>query len=118
MAGLQVMEGPGRMQLDRCCEHHVESHDADASKYLTYNQIIAVADGVTIAPQQSAAILLRNIQMAWPSSPGKIIPPHLIRSMRRRVRMSRAQLIFEQLQGITINDSFGSLLASCQSFGQ
>jgi hypothetical protein len=63
MAGLRVMEGPGWMQLDRCSEHHPESHDADASKYLTYDQIIAVVDGVTIAQQQSAATLRRNMQM-------------------------------------------------------
>ncbi len=49
------------------------------------------------------------IQMAGPSRPGKNIPPHLIRSMCRRVRMSRAQLTVQQLKGITINDSFGSL---------
>jgi hypothetical protein len=38
-------------------KHHAESHDSDASKYLRYDQIIAVADGVTIALQQSAATL-------------------------------------------------------------
>jgi hypothetical protein len=86
---------------------------AGASKYLTCDQIIAVADGVTIAPQQSAATLQRNIyeKMAGPSSPGKIIPPHLIRSMCHGFRMSRAQLTVQQLQGITINESFGTLQA-------
>jgi hypothetical protein len=39
------------------------------------------------------------------------IPPQLIRSMRCRVRRSRAQLTVQQLQGITINNSFGYLWA-------
>jgi hypothetical protein len=111
MAGLRVMEGPGWMQLDLCGEHHAESHDAHTSKYLTYDQIIAVAYCVIIAQQQSAATLRRKMQMAGPLGPGKNITPHLLRSMRRRVRMSRAQLTAQQLQGIAINDSFGSLRA-------
>jgi hypothetical protein len=58
------------MQLDRCGEHHEESHDAGTSKYL---QIIAFVDGVIFALQQSAATLRRNMQMAGPSSPCKIL---------------------------------------------
>ncbi len=50
--GLPVLEGPGWMQLDLCCKHHVESHDADASKNLKHEQIIAVADGVPMAQLQ------------------------------------------------------------------
>jgi hypothetical protein len=74
---------------------------------LTYDEIISVADSVTIAAKQSAATLQRNMQMVGLSSPGKNIPlaPHLIRSLRRRVCVSMIQ----QLQGITINDSFRSL---------
>ncbi len=64
--GLPVLEGPGWMQLDLCCKHHVESHDADASMYLTHEPIIAVADGVPMAQLQSAASLQRNVQMTAP----------------------------------------------------
>jgi hypothetical protein len=53
------------MQLDRCSENHAESHDCDASKYLTYARIIAVAYGVTIAPQQSAATLRHIYTNGW-----------------------------------------------------
>jgi hypothetical protein len=70
MAGYQVMKGPGWMQLDRCGEHNAESHDSDASKNLTYEQIITVAHGVTIAQQQSAATL-RKYANGWAIKPWK-----------------------------------------------
>ncbi len=47
------------MQLDLCYAHNANSHDEEKSKYLKYNQIFAVTDAVTIAPQQSAAKLRR-----------------------------------------------------------
>ncbi len=105
------MECPICIQLDRCCEHDAESNDADASKYLTNDRNIAVADSVTIAQQQSAATLPHNMQMAVPSSPGGKITPHLIRSWCHHVRMSRAQLTVQLLQGFSIDDSFGSFQA-------
>jgi hypothetical protein len=50
------MEGPGWIQLDRCGEQkNANSHDDDKSKYLKHDQIVAVADALTVAPQQSAS---------------------------------------------------------------
>jgi hypothetical protein len=69
------MEGSDWMQLDRCGEHNANSHDEDKSKYLKHEQIVAVTDAVTIAPQQSAAQLRRNIQLAGPDSAGKNFAP-------------------------------------------
>ena len=68
-AGIRIMEGPEWMQLDRCGEHHANSHDDDSSKFLKHDQIVAVADAVTVAPQQSASQLRRNLQLA--DSPSK-----------------------------------------------
>jgi hypothetical protein len=45
------MEGPDWIQLDRCGEHNVNSHDDDQSKNLKHAQIAAVSDAVTVAPQ-------------------------------------------------------------------
>jgi hypothetical protein len=63
-AGIRIldsnMEGPDWIQLDRCGEHNANSHDDDQSKYLKHEQIVAVADAVTVAPQQSASQLWRN----------------------------------------------------------
>jgi hypothetical protein len=67
------MEGADWMQLNLCCEHNANNHDKDKSKYLKYHQIFAVTDTVTIALQQSAAQLRRNMQLAGPDSPGKKI---------------------------------------------
>ncbi len=68
-----VMESADWMQLDQCGEHNANSHDEDKSKYLKHDQIVAVTDAVTIAPQQSAAQFRRNMQLAGPDSPGKNI---------------------------------------------
>jgi hypothetical protein len=67
----------------------------------------AVADAVTVAPQQSASQLLRNLQLA--ESPTKHIEPLLLRCMQRVVRASRVQLTVKQLQGFNIDSSFESL---------
>ena len=109
LAGIRIMEGADWMQLDRCGEHNANSHDEDKSKYLKHDQIVAVTDAVTIAQQQSAAQLRRNMQLAGPDSLGKNIAPQLLRCMQRVVRLSRAQLTIRQLQGFDIDSSFGSL---------
>ena len=101
------MDGPGWIQLDRCCVHNVNCHDKDQSKYIKHDRIVAVADAVTVAPQQSAAQLRRNMQFA--KCPQKHIGPHLLRCIWRVVRASRAQLTVKQLEGFNIDSSFGLL---------
>ena len=117
-AGIRVLEATGWKQLDRVGEHNADSHKEDKSKYLKHDQTIAVADVVTIAPQQSAAQLRRNMAMAGPSSPAKLIEPELLRSVQRRVSKSRAQLTVRKMEGRAIDASFGSLtqLASVMWF--
>jgi hypothetical protein len=101
------MRGPDWIQLDRCGEHNPNSHDDDQSKYLKHGQIVAVVDAVTVAPQQSASQLRRNLQLSERST--KHIEPFLLRCMQRVVRASRAQLTVKQLQGFSIDSSLGSL---------
>jgi hypothetical protein len=101
------MEDPGCIQLDRCGEHNANIHDEDQSKYLKHEQIVAVSDAVTVAQQQSAAQLLRNLQLA--ESPTKNIEPLLLHCMQRVVCASLAQLTVKQQQGFNIDSSFGSL---------
>jgi hypothetical protein len=71
--GIRIQYSPDWMQLDRCGEHNANSHDGDRSKYLKYDQIVAILDAVTIALQLSAAQLRRNMQLA--DSPSKKIAP-------------------------------------------
>ena len=117
-AGIRIMEGTGFKQLDRIGEHNADSHKQDKSKYLKHEQIVAVADAVTIAPQQSAVQLRRNMSMAGPSSPAKMISPDLMRSVQRRVSASRAQLTMRKMEGRSIDTTYGSLtqLASVMWF--
>ncbi len=59
---IRIMEGPDwiqQFQPDRCGEHNANSHDDNKSKFLMHEQI--VADAVTVAPQQSASQLRRNL---------------------------------------------------------
>ncbi len=106
-AGIRIQYCPDWMQLDRCGEHDANSHDGDRSKYLKYDQIVAIMDAVTTAPQLSAAQLRRNMQLA--DSPSKKIAPELLLSVQHWVKMSRAQLTMKQLDGFDINSSYGSL---------
>ncbi len=55
-----MIEGPGWIQLDRCCKHHEESHDTDASKYLTYDQMIAIAHNCSAAVSCNAPTQYAN----------------------------------------------------------
>jgi hypothetical protein len=108
-AGIRIMEGPGWKQLHKFGEHDASSHKEDKSKYLKHEQIIAVSDAVLIAPQQSAAQLRRNLSMAGPSSPGKLIKPALLRSVQRRVSRAREQLTVQKMDGFVLDASYGSL---------
>jgi hypothetical protein len=109
MAGIRIMEGRGWKQLHRFGEHNVNSHKQDTSKYLKHDQIVAVSDAVLIAPQQSASQLRRNMAMAGPSSPGKLIEPSLLRSVQRRVSRAREQLTLRKMDGFVLDASYGSL---------
>ncbi len=95
------------MQLDRCGKQNANSHDDAKSKYLKYNQIVAISDALTIAPHLSAAQLRRNMQLA--DSPSEKIAPELLRSVQHWVKLSRAQLTMKQLDGFDINSSYGSV---------
>ena len=62
-ARIRITTGHEFKRIEKHGEHNVNSHDEDCSKYLKHNQIIAVSDAVTIAPNLSAAVLHRNLQM-------------------------------------------------------
>ncbi len=109
-----ILNGPDWMQLDRCGEHNANSHDGGKSKYLKYDQIVAISDAVTIAQQLSAAQLQRNMQLA--DSPSKKIVPELLRSVQHWVKLSRAQSTMKQLDRFDINSSYGSLQKFWEQF--
>jgi hypothetical protein len=65
-AGIRILEGP-----DRCGEDNANSHDEDSAKYLKQDQIVAVADAVTLVgrstPAQHAAC--RKPNQAYRAAP-------------------------------------------------
>ena len=106
-ARIRITTGPEFTQIEKHGEHHVNSHDEDRSKYLKHDQIIAVANAVTVAPNLSAAVLRRNLQMV--NAPGTNIGAEMLRSIRYRVMASRKNLSNSQMEGHGLDGSFGSL---------
>ena len=92
--------------------HDAECHspEKDKSKFLKLHQIKAIRAGVIICPKQSATHLCRNSMHA---SPEKRIAPTLrvARSVEQQARKFRAKLTDAKLDGISVDDSYGSLVA-------
>ncbi len=86
-------------------EHTEECHNPtkDKSKYLKLKQLAAIQTGVHVSPQQSAKELWRNLVNL---SPEKRISPSLMWSLQHKVVKVRAELTLEQLDALTIDDSF------------
>ena len=99
------------MILERCGLHDVHSHEEDGSKYLKYEQIIALSEAAITAPNLSGSVIYRN--MLLHDSPTKTIGAEHSRSVMQRVRHARKNLTTKQLGGFMIADSFGSLTEFC-----
>ncbi len=64
MLRLVMAKDAGYLELQRSeLRHHAASHAQDCSKKLKYEQMVAIRDAVVTAPQLSAAILRRNMEM-------------------------------------------------------
>jgi hypothetical protein len=98
----------GYLKLQRSeLRHHAASHAQDDSKKLKYEQMVAIRDAVFTAPQLSAAMLRRNMEMH--ESPTKTIPAEHMRSFQHQVYRARKKLVDKQLKGFTLDDSYGKL---------
>jgi hypothetical protein len=98
----------GYLELQRSeLRHHAASHAQDDSKKLKYEQMVAIRDAVVTAPQLSAAMLRRNMEMH--ESPTKTIPAEHMRSFQHQVYRARKKLVDKQLKGFTLDDSYGKL---------
>jgi hypothetical protein len=106
-ARIRITTGPEFTQIEKHGEHNPNSHDEDKSKYLKHDQIVAVSDAVTIAPNISAAVLRRNLLMV--DAPGTSIGTDMLRSVRYRVMASRKKLSNSQMEGHGLDGTFGSL---------
>ncbi len=51
---LRLVKGPNFIELQQSGLHDASSHENDGSKYLKYDQIIAVHDAAVTVPQLSA----------------------------------------------------------------
>ncbi len=87
--------------------HDAASHAQDDSKKLKYKQKVAIRDAVVTAPQLSAAMLCRNMQMH--DSPTKTIPAEHMLSFQHQVYRASKKLCAQQLKGFNLDDSYGKL---------
>ena len=97
--------------------HTAQDHvsERDSGKFLKFQQKSLIAGAVKVAPLQTASEFLRNVQ----DSLTKKIDHKLKKSVARLVRKERAQIISVTLDGVTIDNSVGSLarLAEAIWFG-
>jgi hypothetical protein len=112
-AGVKIFEAANLLELYFLGEHNESSHDEEKSKYLKHKQIVAVYDGARVCPQQSAAVLRRNLAAAAENSPEKQIDLKYLLSVRHGVKAVLKQLTLQKLVGFQIDYSYGSLLRFC-----
>ena len=107
---IKTIETKDKLYLYFLGVHTEDSHSTDKSAFLKVKQIQSIVDGVKYAPQQSATLLRRNMQLCAQSSPEKAIDPKLLRSVQHRVKSVRKELTIQRLAGFAIDDSYGNLL--------
>jgi hypothetical protein len=111
---LRLVMAKDYLELQRSeLRHHTSSHAQDDSKKLKYEQMVAIRDAVVTAPQLSASMLRRNMQMH--DSPTKTIPAEHMRSFQHQVYRARKTLCAQQIKGFYLDGSYGKLqeLADC-----
>ncbi len=69
--------------------------------------MVAIRDAVVTAPQLSATMLHRNMQLH--DSPTKTIPAEHTRSFKHQVYSASKKLCAQQLKGFELNYSYGKL---------
>jgi hypothetical protein len=86
--------------------HHAASHAQDDSKKVKYEQMVEIRDAVVTAPQLSAAMLHRNMQMH--DSPTKTTAEHM-HSFQHQVYCASKKLCAQQLNCLNLDDSYCKL---------
>jgi hypothetical protein len=113
----KITELPTKIVLYVNHVHTAEDHviAKDTAKHLKMQQKQLIRDAVKICPSQSAKELMRNIG----DSPTKAIGHEKKKSVERLVRAERARMLACELEGVTVDNSIGSLasLAEAMWFG-
>ena len=87
--------------------HSAQDHvpEKDRGKFLKFTQKAEIAHAVKVAPLQNASDYLRNVQ----DSPTKAIDHKYKSSVARLQRKQRKQIIAVTLDGVTVDNTVGSL---------
>jgi hypothetical protein len=96
-----VRRGNGRLTLERCWLHDMNSHATDKSKYLKYEQIISLSEAAVTVPNLSAVVIRRNLLMH--DSPTKTIGVEHRQSVCSSVRRARKNMTAKQLGSVIMD---------------
>ena len=105
----KIVQTPVQTILSVSYSHTAADHlsEKDKAKYLSHQQMSLIASAVKLAPLQTSGELIRNVQ----DSPTKHIDAKLKGSVTRLVRKERKNITKFQLEGVTIDNTIGSLAA-------
>ena len=92
--------------------HRLTSHRDDQSKYLKLSQKQVVRDAVRMSPLVPGATVRRNLNNLGPD---KRVDPKLKQSVQRLVRKEKETILSEDLDGVKMDGSHGSLAAVAEA---
>ena len=92
--------------------HRLTSHRDDQSKYLKLSQKQVVRDAVRMSPLVPGATVRRNLNNLGPD---KRVDPKLKQSVQRLVRKEKETILSEDLDGVKMDGSYGSLAAVAEA---
>ena len=105
----KIVQTPVQTILSISNSHTAADHlsEKDKSKYLSHQQMSLISSAVKLAPLQTSSELIHNVQ----DSPTKHIDAKLKGSVTRLVCKERKNITKIQLEGVTIDNTIGSLAA-------
>ena len=109
----KIVEQPTQTLLFISNSHTAADHvsQKDTAKFLSHQQKVLISSAVKLAPLQTSGELIRNVQ----DSPSKKIDAKLKASVTRLVRRERQNITKIQLDGVTVDNTLGSLSALSDS---
>ena len=94
--------------LQRSGEHRKISHIVDKSIYLKVAQKDVIRDAVRLQPLTTGTSVRRNLRNM---SPQAQVSPQLKDSVRRLVQQVKVSVMAEELDGVKMDGSYGSIAA-------
>ena len=109
----RVLDLPKFWALQRCGEHRKTSHTVDKSIYFKVAQKDKIRDAVRLQPLTTGTSVRRNLKNL---SPQAQVSPQLKESVKRLVFQEKVRVMTEELDGVPMDGSYGSIGAGYLKF--